>query len=347
MTSMERVLCALGQKEADRVPFFLLLTMHGAKELGMSIREYFSSSANVIEGQLRLRKKYRHDCLYPFFYAAAEVEAWGGEVVFIENGPPNAGEPIIRNREQIDSMIAPQVAGNPALDKSLETIIGLKEKVGDDVPIIGIVISPFSVPVMQMGFEKYLDLIFEDRETFWKLMRLNIEFCVEWGNAQLAAGATAIVYFDPISSPSIIPPNLYHQTGKLIAQQTLPHIKGPTATHLASGRTLGIIPDVVETGSVMIGVSCDEDLADLKRAAEGKIALLGNLNGITMRDWTAEQAESEVKQAIAGAGQGGGFILSDTHGEIPWQVGDETLLAISDAVHKWGNYPLSWVNDRA
>jgi len=37
MTSMERVLTTLSHKEPDRVPLFLLATMHGAKELGLSI----------------------------------------------------------------------------------------------------------------------------------------------------------------------------------------------------------------------------------------------------------------------------------------------------------------------
>ncbi|MDO9121648.1 MAG: uroporphyrinogen decarboxylase family protein, partial [Anaerolineaceae bacterium] len=66
MTSLERVLTTLSFKEPDRVPFFLLLTMHGAKELGLSIQDYFSKSENVVEGQLRLREKYKHDCCFPF-----------------------------------------------------------------------------------------------------------------------------------------------------------------------------------------------------------------------------------------------------------------------------------------
>ena len=57
------------------------------------------------------------------------------------------------------------------------------------------------------------------------------------------------------------------------------------------------------------------------------------------------QAEAAVKRAIAQAGPGGGFILSDNHGEIPWQVADETLLAIGEAVARWGRYPLDWVRD--
>jgi uroporphyrinogen decarboxylase len=125
--------------------------------------------------------------------------------------------------------------------------------------------------------------------------------------------------------------------------ETLRRIHGPTAIHLASGLGLGIADDIAATGAVGVGVSALEDLAEWKAAAHGRITLLGNLNGVEMRRWTPAQAESEVKRAIAKAGRGGGFILADNHGEIPWQVPDEVLLAIRDAVDRWGRYPLDWV----
>jgi uroporphyrinogen decarboxylase len=77
------------------------------------------------------------------------------------------------------------------------------------------------------------------------------------------------------------------------------------------------------------------------------MSLLGNLNGVEMRRWTPEQAEAQVKAAIAAAGHGGGFILSDNHGEIPYQVPEDTLLAISEAVHRWGTYPLAVAREHA
>jgi len=43
------------------------------------------------------------------------------------------------------------------------------------------------------------------------------------------------------------------------------------------------------------------------------------------------------------AGKGGGLIISDNHGEIPLQVKEDTLLTISEAINKWGKYPLTYV----
>jgi uroporphyrinogen decarboxylase len=343
MTSMQRVLTTLGQQEPDRVPLFLLTTLHGAKELGLSIRDYYSRAENVVEGQMRLLAKYQGDCLYPFYYAAIEIEAFGGETLFIDDGPPNSGAPVIRGNEDIDRLSPPRLADSPGLLRGLETIRQLKECVGDTVPIVGAVISPFSLPIMQMGFAAYLDLIYEQPERFARLMAVNQAFCVEWANAQLAAGATAIGYADPLSSTTNVPRDLYLKTGHRLATETLARIKGPVAIHLASGRSLPIVDDIVASGAAMVGVSALEDLAEWKSAARGRITLLGNLNGVEMRRWTPEQVEAEVKQAIAKAGRGGGFVLADNHGEIPWQVPDEVLMAIREATNRWGRYPLDWV----
>ena len=340
MTSLQRVLTTLGHQEPDRVPCFLLVTMHGARALGMSIKDYFASSKTVVEGQLRMRARYGHDCLYTFYYAPIEVEAWGGEVIYSDDGPPNSGEPFIGRIEDIARLEPPRVADCPCLAKVLRTTAELKAQANGEAPIIGVVMSPFSLPVMQLGFERYLELMHERPALFERLMRINEEFCVAWANAQLQAGATAICYFDPVSSSTIVPRDLYLKTGSVVAQRTLARIAGPTATHFASGRCQPILTDVSRTGTAVVGVSAEEDLSELKAISRGKVTLLGNLNGIAMRHWTAAETEAEVKAAIRQAGAGGGFILSDNHGEIPWQVPEDVLMAIMDAVRTWGPYPL-------
>ena len=341
MTSMQRVLTTLGHREPDRVPLFLLVTMHGAKELGLSIQDYFAKSEHVVEGQIRLRAKYGHDCLYAFFYAPVEVEAWGGEVIYAPDGPPNSGRPFITSADAINRLSPPDIKKTPCLAKVLKAIEIMKARTGDDCPVIGVVMSPFSAPVMQMGFEPYLDLMIERPDLFEKLMRINEDFCVTWANEQLAAGATAICYFDPVSSPTIVPRDSFMRTGFEVARRTLSRIKGPPATHLASGRVLPIIDDIIRTGAAAVGVSCLENLSEIKAACRGKISILGNLNGIEMRRWSVKEAEARVRETILQAGPGGGFILSDNHGEIPWPVPNETLTAIGEAARRYGTYPVS------
>jgi uroporphyrinogen decarboxylase len=344
MTSLQRILTALSHQEPDRVPLLLLTNLHGAKEIGLPIRAYYSRPENVVEGQLRLRAKYRSDCLYNFFYAAREMEAWGCETIFTEDGPPNAGMPILKQPEEILRLEPPKVAESPGLLDVLEVTRKLKAHIGEEALILGVVMAPTSLPVMQMGFDNYIELIYNRPDLLQRLLSINEEFCVEWANAQLAAGATAICYFDPVSSPTIVPSDLSHAFLSQTARQTIARFHGPTAVHLASGRCLPILEDVAQTGTLAVGVSASEDLAEVKAACHGRLALVGNLNAVEMRRWKPEQAEAIVKHAIAKAGRGGGFLLADNHGEIPWQVPDEVLLAIGDAVERWGHYPLDWIS---
>jgi uroporphyrinogen decarboxylase len=341
MTSLERVLKTLGHQEPDRVPLFLMLTMHGAKELGLSIREYFSRPEHVIEGQLRLGQKFQNDCLCPFFYAAIEPEVFGGEVVWVEDGPPNSGEPFIRNIEQIDRLKLPDVKSSKILQKVFKAIEGLKQEVGDQIPIIGTVMSPFSLPVMQMGFDKYLEVMRFHPELFNRLIQINKQFCVNYANAQLAAGATAICYSDPVSSTAVIPRETYLKTGFLIASQTISMIKGPVFTHLVSGRGLEIVDEIAKTGTVAIGVSSHEDIGAMKAACRGKLTVLGNMNDTEMRTWNSYKTTQVVMDIIRKAAPGGGFILSDSLGEIPYQVSDEILMTISETLEIYGQYPIT------
>jgi uroporphyrinogen decarboxylase len=338
MMPLERVLTALSYKEPDRVPLLQGFSFYGAKELGITIKDYFSNPENIVEGQLRMQKKYNNDGISASFYASLELEAFGGSSIFIDDGPPNAGAPIINSLKDIESLKAPDIKNSLKLQKVLQTIQLLKNEVDGYLPITALVISPFSLPVMQMGFDKYLDLLMGNYEMAEKLIRVNQEFSIQWANAQLEAGANAICYFDPVSSPTIIPKEMYKRTGWLIAKETISAINGNTAIHFASGRTIPVINELSETGTNIISASSQEDIGEVKRLANSKMAVMGNLNGIEMCRWDKTDAQNAVKDIISKAGKGGGLLISDNHGEVPYQVPEKVLLAIADAVNKYGIY---------
>ena len=341
MTSLERILTTLSHKEPDRVPLILNPTMHPARDLGIPLKEYFRSPDLVARGLIETRARFGTDAYIGFHYAPVEYEAFGGEVIFRADGPPNSGRPIFTTGESIDHLESPNVRETPCLQMVLEMIRILKKRSPGDAPIFGVALSPLSLPVMQMGFEDYIRLIYTDEARFKKLIAVNSRFFIDWATAQLEAGANGIIYFDPVSSPTIIPPELYRKTGLKIAQEVIPQVPGPIVSVYASARVLPIIDDIMSTGGVGIGVGESEDLRVIKEKCAGKVTVIGNLNGIEMRHWTREQAFSIVKRAIQDAAPGGGFILSDNHGEIPLQVPDEVLYAIRDATREYGRYPIS------
>jgi uroporphyrinogen decarboxylase len=176
---MERVLTTLAHREPDRVPFFIPVTIGGARELGISVKEYLAHPESMVEGQIRKNLRYGDDFVCNFSYGAADFEAWGGDVNFCDDGPPTSGEPFLQRVEDILQLEPPRVAEQPCLQRVIEVTKSLKERVGGATPIVGVFISPFSLPVMQMGFEKYLEVIYERPELFEHLVRVNEEFCVQ------------------------------------------------------------------------------------------------------------------------------------------------------------------------
>jgi len=342
MTSLERLLKTLGHQEPDRVPLFLLLTLHGAKELGLSIRDYFSKPENVVEGQLRLGQKYQNDCIYTFFYAPIETEALGGELTWSESGPPDSGEPLFRNIEKIKQLKVPDVRSNNVLQKVIKATEALHKEVGNKIPIIGAVTSPFSLPVRQIGLDNYLEVMQTRKDLFRHLIKVNQEYCVTFANMQLDAGATVICYFDTLVPKTRLPEETYLNAGFRIAQQTISKIKGPVATYFAPEIIPDIIDTIVKTGAVIAGTSSFEDIGLMKKACKGRLTVMGNLNSREMHTWDVTKTKQTVQDIIRKAASGGGFILSDDTGEIPFQISEETLMTISETTQTFGQYPIRY-----
>ncbi|WP_371806660.1 uroporphyrinogen decarboxylase family protein [Candidatus Lokiarchaeum ossiferum] len=338
LNSMERILNTLSHKKVDRIPFILTLTHHGAKELNLSIKDYYANPVNVIKGQKILQNKYQHDAVMGANYFAFEIEAFGGDVIYFADGPPNTGLPPLADKELINSLEIPSFEHIESYQNTLQVIKGLKSEYSDTMPIIGGVLSPFSIPITQMGFDKYIELLYNSPDEFQTLMHINIEYCKKWANAQLAAGATFIVYFDPMSSTDMIPREMYLKLGYPVAKKTFAGLNGPFAIHFASGRTSNTFGDVSSLNPSAVGVSAHDNIQALLQKYPNGPSILGNLSGINMVHWSKEDTMNHVKSLINSVKSYGRTILADNHGEIPYAVPNVVLKGISEAIDLYGRY---------
>ena len=341
MTSYERVIAAVSCQEPDRVPVLLLMPLHGARELGMPRPQYLRDPSAMAEGQARLLGRYGHDCVYAFSYGAAEAEAFGAPVESYDDGPPNVAQPPLQSDGDITRLEPPEPAQCPALARTLEFIGLLAARFKGQVPILANVIAPVSLPVMLLGMERWLELLlFGDPGVRNHLLIVCETFCVRWAQAQLAAGADAIGYFEPMASPEITTPAQFRGYALPALRRVAGQVSAPLVFSTAGARNLRIAREVAQAGAAAILASAADDLAELKRQAQRKMAVAGNLNNIAMVNWEPAQAEREVKRCIAAGAAGGGYLLCDQHGEIAWDTAPAVLSAIADAAHRWGAYPL-------
>jgi hypothetical protein len=80
------------------------------------------------------------------------------------------------------------------------------------------------------------------------------------------------------------------------------------------------------------------EVTNYERQEAATLATLVRRDGIEMVRWTRRRAGSKVKEAIDKAAQGGGFILSDNHGELPFQVPWRAIRWTMDAALCHGGY---------
>lgn len=341
LTSWARLGAAMRGEEPDRVPFFLPVTMHGARAVGLPLRDYLARPADVVEGQLRLRRRLGHDMLYGFLHASLEVEAFGGRSIAYDDGPPNAGEPPLRGAADVLALSPPRPEEAPGLRRTLEVIRGLAAAARGECPVVGVVIAPFSLPAMQLGLPRWFELLHEQPGVAARLLAVNEAFTAAWAGLQVAAGAGPIVFFDPVSSPELVPEGVYRALAFPSLRRCLAAIRAPVVLDLASAPCLARAPDAIAAGAAAIGGSPFEPLADLKAACGDRLTLLGGLDSVTLASATPAQAAAAARAAIRALAPGGRFVLCEHHGEIPWQVPEAVLDAVAATVLEQGQYPLA------
>lgn len=345
LTAAARVGAALSHREGDRVPYFLPANMHGSRLLGVSLPAYLGNPSLVVQGQLELLRRLGHDAVSCFLCAAAEAEAFGCEVLVYEDGPPNAGAPPLRSAGDIERLGLPRPDASPWLRRTLEVAASLRREVGEEVPILGLAVSPFSLPAMLLGLGPWFDLLEEAPGLAGRLLQVTEPFCAAWANALLEAGASAIGVAEPLASPGMVPRARYRELGLPALRRAIAATRGPVAVSTASAPCGGVATDLAGAGAVAVGVAVTDDLTEMKRLLRGRAAVMGGLPGLQMRRWQPADVEREVRAAIEAAGPGGGFLLSEHHGEVPLQVPLEVLEAVGGAVRRLGRYPLGGAGD--
>ncbi|MGB8644313.1 MAG: uroporphyrinogen decarboxylase family protein [Anaerolineae bacterium] len=339
MTCYERVMTTFQHRRPDCVPVFPTLLMQGAAELGLGLKDYLGKGENLAEGQLRLHRKFGYDCVLGVPHFVQDITAFGAGLMYFESGPPSAGEMMIRRYEDVDRMRAPDPMSAPLLRETLQAIRLLAQAVKGRVPILGGCIAPFSLPSMLMGTEMWMDLLLLENDSCRKqvmgsLIKITTEFCVAWANAQLAAGADAIVLADGMASAAVINRRQFIELALPTIRATVPRIQGPVI-HEGVGHLHPLLDLLADTGIVGAILAYRDDLAECKRLVGNKICLIGNLNNIEMRRWTPEEMTQKAQAALAAGAPGGGYILAAQGPEIPLGVRDAVIHNLVNAGHAW------------
>lgn len=223
----------------------------------------------------------------------------------------------------------------------LDAVRLIRKELNGRVPLIGFAGSPWTVAtyIVEGGssreFSTIKRMLFDEPDTAHALLELLANATREYLNAQIAAGAQAVMIFDTWGG--ILAPRLYREFSLSHMHRI---VDGLTREH--EGRRVPVIlftkgggawlPAMAETGCDALGVDWTTDLADARRATGDRVALQGNLDPNCLYA-APERIRAEVARVLESYGHGHGHVFNLGHGIHP-AVPPEHAGAMIAAVHE-------------
>jgi len=339
-TSMDRLVAAINGEVIDHIPVFCNLLDQGAKEMGLSIEEYFSNGEHVAEAQLKMLKKFGHDNVWSLFYVGKEAELFGcNKIRFAKDGPPNVEDFVIKSYDDIEKLKVPDdISTHPAFAETAKCLEVLKREVGGKVPICAYLTGSMSLPAILMGMENWIELLMiGPHDVRDQLLEKCSDFFRKEIEAYRKAGADVLVYSNPYGSTDIIPMKMFDELSfKWMKRDLEPGGLNGVVYYVGGARLNSVAEKVIE--EIGIGVfypSPLEDISDSMQLIDNRALCAGVINDIKLIDWTPEEVRSEVKRIVqSGLSVGHKFFFGTV--VMPYGIPEENIKTMIDAAKEYG-----------
>lgn len=339
-TSLERLVAAANGKILDHIPVFCNLLDQGAREMGMSIEQYFSNGENVAEAQLRMLKKFGHDNVWSLFYVGKEAELFGcNKIRFAEDGPPNVEDFVIKSYDDIEKLQVPDdISTHPAFAESAKCLRILKQEVGGKTPICAYLTASMSLPALLMSMEKWIELLMIGPPDVRDLL---LEKCSDFFRKEIAAyraaGADVLVYANPYGSTDIVPMHMFRDLSmKWMKRDLEPGGVGGVVYYVGGARLNSVADQVIrEIGIGTFYPGPLEDVADSMRIIDNRALCAAVINDIRLLDWTPDEVRAEVKRLVQSGLSVGRKLFFGTV-VMPYGIPEENIRAMIDAAKEYG-----------
>ena len=333
MTSLERLNARLAGKPVDKIPNMNIVMAVAAREAGASYREFVTDYRKLAEGSLICAEKYGLDSVGVISDPMREAAAFGTQVIFPENAVPYAEKPLVGD----DFDLSPLQRFDPAAsERTLDRLKGcelLRQKAGNDYPVIGWVEGCVAEAADLRGLNELLIDLAAGEDYLEEFFSIIHEQQKRFALAQLRAGADFIGVGN--AAASLIGPDLYRQYG-------LPWDKAIVDfVHENGGRVkLHICGNISPLLELLKEVSPDildiDWMVDFRRAAElfngTATAVSGNMDPVeVMMRGTPQAVEEAVRRCIE-AGTETTLIAGGC--EIPAAAPEENLLAMDRVLYR-------------
>ena len=340
----DRLLRALLRQPVDRTPVWVM------RQAGRYLPEYRATRAKAgsfmelcqnpelaCEVTLQPLDRFDLDAAILFSDILTIPDAMGLGLSFAEGEGPQFANPVRRTADvERLGVIDPE----QELRYVPDAVRLIRRELNGRVPLIGFSGSPWTLATYMVeggsskNYPRVKGLLFDQPQLLHRLLTVTADSVVAYLNAQVAAGAQALMIFDTwggVLSPPHYREFSLNYMARIVAGLTrqAENRRVPVVLFTKGGGAW--LEWIAEASPDAIGLDWTINIAEAQRRVGDKAALQGNLDPCALYA-SPDRIRAEVAAILADFGSGSGHVFNLGHGIHP-DIKPEHVRVLVDAVH--------------
>jgi len=266
-------------------------------------------------------------------------DAMGLGLYFSEGEGPRFKNPI-QNKAAIDKLCVPDIGAE--LGYVMDAVSMIRKELDGRVPLIGFTGSPWTLATYMVegssskDYARVKGMLYDQPEQMHALLDVLARTIIEYLNAQIEAGAQAVMIFDTWGG--VLTTRDYKEFSLRYMQQIIDGVKRehegqriPLVMFSKGGCQW--LEAQAETGADALGLDWTIDIGLARARVGDRVALQGNMDPCVLYA-SPERIRQEVATILESYGTGNGHVFNLGHG-IHQHVNPEHAKAFIDAVHEF------------
>lgn len=340
----DRFIRALLRQPVDRTPVWIM------RQAGRYLPEYREVRAKAgdfmtlcstpelaCEVTLQPLRRFALDAAILFSDILTIPDAMGLGLYFSEGEGPKF-KTTIDTAKDVKDLIVPDPADK--LSYVTDAVSLIRKELNGEVPLIGFAGSPWTLATYMVeggsskSFSKIKAMLFEDPTSAHTMMSKLADSVASYLNAQIEAGAQAVMVFDSwggaLTTPHYKDFSLAYM--QQIIDQLIREKEGLQIPVILFTKGGGLwLSDIANTGCDAVGLDWSVDIKLARQQIGDRVTLQGNMDPAIMST-SPDTIRKEVSRILADFGHGKGHVFNLGHGITP-NITPENVSALVDAVH--------------
>lgn len=264
-------------------------------------------------------------------------DAMGLGLYFAEGEGPKLERPL-RDEWEVRNLAAPDPVDH--LGYVMDAVSQIRRSLGGSVPLIGFSGSPFTLACYMVegggsdDFRHIKGMLYARPDLLHRILEVTTEAVISYLNAQIAAGAQAVMVFDTWGGT--LTPHAYQEFSlsylSRIAAGLTRHADGRQVPNIVFTKGGGLwLESIADSGFDAVGLDWTVDIAQAKQRIGHKVALQGNMDPSTLFG-TPETIRFEAARILNSFGSDPGHVFNLGHG-VSRFTNPEHVAVLVDAVH--------------